>query len=81
MDHEDKDSKTYVVKINKYYTGTPEEFLRWTVTLHQQIKNHGYSVYDMAMNLAQKMLVGSGLEAFFSVRRAQDIKNKTRKAK
>jgi hypothetical protein len=24
MDHEDKDSKTYVVKIKKYDTGTPE---------------------------------------------------------
>jgi hypothetical protein len=28
MDHEDKDSKIYVVKIKKYDTGTPEEFLR-----------------------------------------------------
>jgi hypothetical protein len=27
-DHEDKDSKTYVVKIKKYDTGTPEEFLK-----------------------------------------------------
>jgi hypothetical protein len=29
MDHEDKESKTYVVKVKKYDTGTPEEFLRW----------------------------------------------------
>jgi hypothetical protein len=28
MDHEDKDSKTYVVKIKKYDTGSPEELLR-----------------------------------------------------
>jgi hypothetical protein len=28
MDHEDKESKTYVVKLKKYDTGTPEEFLR-----------------------------------------------------
>jgi hypothetical protein len=28
MDNEDKDSKTYVVKIKKYDTGTPEDFLR-----------------------------------------------------
>jgi hypothetical protein len=28
MDHEDKDSKTYLVQIKKYDTGTPKEFLR-----------------------------------------------------
>jgi hypothetical protein len=28
MDHEDKDSKTYVVKIKKYDIGAPEKFLR-----------------------------------------------------
>jgi hypothetical protein len=28
MDHEDKESKTYVVKVKKYDSGTPEEFLR-----------------------------------------------------
>jgi hypothetical protein len=81
MDHEDKDSKTYVVKIKKYETGTPEEFLRWRLTLNEQMKNHGYSGnYDMVMNLAQAMLTGHGLEAFLSEQRAQDIKNKTRKA-
>jgi hypothetical protein len=26
MDHEDKTSKTYVVKVKKYDSGTPEEF-------------------------------------------------------
>jgi hypothetical protein len=35
----------------------------------------------MVMNLAQAMLAGRGLEAFFSEWRAQDAKNKTRKAK
>jgi hypothetical protein len=29
MDHEDKESKTYVVKVNTYDSGTPEEFLKW----------------------------------------------------
>jgi hypothetical protein len=43
MDHKDKDSKTYVVKIKKYDTGTPEEFLRWRSILNEQMKNHGYS--------------------------------------
>jgi hypothetical protein len=82
MDHEDKDSKTYVVNIKKYDTGTPEEFLRWRLTLNEQIKNHGYSGnYDMVMNLDQGMLAGRGLEAFLSERWAQDVKNKTRKAK
>jgi hypothetical protein len=81
MDHEDKDSKTYVVKFKKYDTGTPKEFLRWRLTLNEKMKNHGYSgKYDMVMNLAQAMLLGRGLEDFFSERRAQDVKNKTRKA-
>jgi hypothetical protein len=25
IDHEDKESKTYMVKVKKYYSGTPEE--------------------------------------------------------
>jgi hypothetical protein len=45
------------------------------------MKNHGYIVnYDMVINLAKAMLAGSGLEAFLSERRPQDIKQKTRKA-
>jgi hypothetical protein len=67
MDHEDKDSKTYVVKIKKYDTGTPEEFLRWGLTLNEQMKNHGYSRnYEIVMNLAHTMLAGRGLEALLS---------------
>jgi hypothetical protein len=34
----DKDSKTYIVKIHKYDTGTPEEFLKWWMTLTEKIK-------------------------------------------
>jgi hypothetical protein len=26
MDHEDKDSKSYIVKVKQYDSGTPEEF-------------------------------------------------------
>jgi hypothetical protein len=78
MDDKDKDSKTYVVKINKYDTGTPEKFLRWRLTLNNQMKNHGYiGNYDMVMNLAQTMLAGCGLEAFLSERRAQDTQKNT----
>jgi hypothetical protein len=81
MDHEDKDSKTYVVKIKKCDTGTPEEFLRWRLVSNEQMKTHGYSGnYEMVMNLSQIMLVGRGLEAFLNERLAQDTKNKTRKA-
>jgi hypothetical protein len=77
MDHEDKDSKTYVVKINKYDTGNPEEFLRLRLTLNEQMKNHGYSGnYNMAMNLAQVMLARCGLEAFLSEWCAQDATQK-----
>jgi hypothetical protein len=65
MDHEDKESKTYVVKVKNYDSGTPEEFLRWRLVLNEQMKNHGYSEnYDMFMNLAQTMLAGCSLEAF-----------------
>jgi hypothetical protein len=82
IDHEDKESKTYVVKIKNYDTGTAEEFLRWRLVLNQQMKTHVYSDYcDMVMNLAQAMLAGRGLEAFLNERWAQDTKNKTRKAK
>jgi hypothetical protein len=35
MDHEDKESKTYVVKFKKYDTGTTEEFLRWRLVLSE----------------------------------------------
>jgi hypothetical protein len=77
MDHEDKDSKTFVVKVKKYDTGTLEEFLRWRFFLNEQMKNYGYSGnYDMVINLAQAMLAGRSLEAFLNERRAQDAKTK-----
>jgi hypothetical protein len=82
MDHEDKESKTYVVKVKKYDSGTPEDFLRWRLFLNEQMKNHGYSVnYDIVMKLAQTMLAEHSLEAFLNERRAQETKNKTCKAK
>jgi hypothetical protein len=81
MDHTDKESKTYVVKVKKYESGTPAEFLKWHLILNEQMKNHGYNAsYDMVMNLAQAMLAGRSLEAFLNERRAQEAKNKTRKA-
>jgi hypothetical protein len=77
MDHEDNESKTRVVKVKKYDTGTPEEFLRWCLVLNKQMKNHGYSGnYDMVINLAQAMLAGRSLDAFFNKRRAQETKTK-----
>jgi hypothetical protein len=82
MDHEDKDSKTYVVKVKKCDSGTPEEFLKWRLILNEQMKDHGYTgSYDMVMNLAQAMLAGRSLEAFLSERRSQEAKNRIRKAK
>jgi hypothetical protein len=54
MDHEDKTYNTDLVKIKEYDTGTPEEFLRWILTLNEIMMNRGYSgTYDMALNLAQ----------------------------
>jgi hypothetical protein len=71
MDHEDKESRTYVVKVKKYDSGTPEEFLKWRLILNEQMKNNGYTgSYDMVMNLAQSMLAGRSLEAFLSERRS-----------
>jgi hypothetical protein len=56
--------------------------LKWRLILNEQMKNHGYNArYDMVMNLAQAMLAGRSLEAFLNKRRAQEAKNKTRKAK
>jgi hypothetical protein len=82
MDHEDKDSKTYVVKIKKYDTETLEEFLGRRLVLNEQMNNHGYSGnYDMVMNLAQAMLAGRSLEAFLNEWWAQDTKNKTQRTK
>jgi hypothetical protein len=82
MDHEDKESKTYVVKVKKYDSGTPEECWRWRLVLNKQMKNHGYIAnYGMVTNLAQAMLAGRSLEAFLNERQAQETKNKTRKAK
>jgi hypothetical protein len=82
MDHKDKESKTYVVKVNKYDSGTPFEFLKWGLILNEQTKTNGCAgKYDMIMNLAQEMLAGRILEAFLTERRTQESKNKIRKAK
>jgi hypothetical protein len=82
MNHEEKQSKTYVVKVKKYDSGTPEEFLRWRLILNEHMKNHGYNAnYDMVKNLAQALLAGRSLEAFLNEKRSQEAKNRIRKAK
>jgi hypothetical protein len=82
MDHSVKDSRTYVLKVKIYDSGTPEEFLKWHLILNEQMKNNGYTAsYDMVMNLTQEMLVGRSLEAFLNEKRSQEAKNKTRNAK
>jgi hypothetical protein len=79
IDPADKDSKTNIVSIHKYDTGTPEEFLKWRMTLMEQIKANFYEgKYDMVMNLAQARLYGSG---FVNERRAQMAKHKIHAAK
>jgi hypothetical protein len=70
------------VKIQKYDTGNPEEFLKWRMTLMEKIKANFYEgKYDMVMNLAQAMLHGRGLDAFVNERRAQMANKKTHAAK
>jgi hypothetical protein len=81
MDHTDKELKTYVVKVKKYDSGTPEEFLKWRLILNEQMKNHGYASYDMIMNLAQVMLAGRSLEAFLTERRSQEAKKQNPQGK
>jgi hypothetical protein len=82
MDHEEKESKTYVVKVKKYDSGTPEEFLRWRLISNEQMKINGYTEsYDMVMNLAQAMLAGRSSEAFLNERSAQEAKHKMHKEK
>jgi hypothetical protein len=81
IDHEDKESKTYGVKIKTYDSGTPEEFLEWRLILNEQVKNNGYTGnYDMIMNLAQAMLAGRSLEAFLNENRSQEATHRIRKA-
>jgi hypothetical protein len=73
MDHEEKESKNCVVKVKKYDSGIPEEFLKWRLILNEQTKTNGYAgKYDMIMNLAQAMLAGRSLEAFLTERRSQE---------
>jgi hypothetical protein len=82
IDQEDKESKTYMVKVKRYDFGPPEEFLKWRLTLNEQVKNNGYKDnHDNVMNLAQEMFVGRSLEAFLNDKRSQEAKNRIRKAK
>jgi hypothetical protein len=71
-----------MVKVKKYDSGTPEEFLKWRLTLNEQVKNNGYDTnYDNTMNLAQAMLAGRSMEAFLNEKRTQEAKNRIRKSK
>jgi hypothetical protein len=82
IDHEDKESKTYTVKVKIYDSGSPEEFLKWRLILAEQVKNNGYTDNpDNIMNLAQAMLVGRSLEAFLNEKCSQEAKNKVWKFK
>jgi hypothetical protein len=71
-----------MVKVKKYDSGTPEQFLKWRLTLNEQVKNNGYDTnYENIMNLAQAMLTGRSLETFLNDKRTQEAKNKLRKIK
>jgi hypothetical protein len=70
-----------MVKVKKYDSVTPEEFLKWRLILNEQVKNNGYAgSYDSIMNLAQAILAGRSLEAFLNEKRSQEAKNRVRKA-
>jgi hypothetical protein len=79
---EDKESKTYTVKVKRYDSGSPEEFLKWRLILAEQVKTNGYGdTPENIMNLAQAMLAGRTLESFLNEKRSQEVKNKVRKIK
>jgi hypothetical protein len=60
-----------MVKVKKYDSGTPEEFLKWRLILNEQVKNNGYGEnYDNLMSLVQAMLAGRSLEAFLNEKRS-----------
>jgi hypothetical protein len=82
IDHADKESKTYTVKVKRYDSGPPEEFLKWRIILAEQVKNNGYGENaENSMNLAQAMLAGRNLEAFINEKLSQEAKNRVRKSK
>jgi hypothetical protein len=82
IDHEDKESKPYTVKVKRYDSGSPEEFLQWRLILDEQVKNNGYGEnHDNIMNLAQAMLAGCILESFLNDKCSQEAKKKVCKIK
>jgi hypothetical protein len=82
IDHTDKESKTYTVKVKRYDSGPPEEFMKWRLILAEQVKNNGYGENaENSMNLAKAMLVGRILEVFINEKRSQEANNRVRKSK
>jgi hypothetical protein len=70
------------VKVKRYDSGIPEEFLKWRLILVEQVKNNGNKDNpDNIMNLVQAMLAGRSLEAFLNEKRSQESKNRVRKSK
>jgi hypothetical protein len=70
------------VKVKRYDSGSPEEFLKWRLILAEQVKKNGYTdnPYNI-MNLAQAILAGSSLETFLNEKRSQEAKNRVHKTK
>jgi hypothetical protein len=70
------------VKVKRYDSGSPEEFLKWLLVLAEQVKTNSYTDNpENIMNLAQAMLAGRILEAFLNEKRSQEAKNRVRKSK
>jgi hypothetical protein len=70
-----------MVKVKKYDSGTPEEFLKWRLTFNEQFNNNGYNAkHDNVMSLAQAMLAGRSWEAFLNEKLSQEAKNRVHKA-
>jgi hypothetical protein len=82
IDHTDNESKSFTVKVKRYNSGPPEEFLKWRPLLAEQIKNNEYEENaDSSINLAHALLAGRILEAFINEKRSRDANDRVRKAK
>jgi hypothetical protein len=80
--HDDKESKPNTVKVKGYDSGSPEEFLKWSLILAEQVTNNDYTDNpDNIMNLSQAMLAGRSLEAFLNEKRSQEARKRVRKSK
>ena len=81
-DKNEKDSKTYVMKIKMFDEGTPEEFLIWKTKLMESLDQHGYKGNgEMKLKMTYSFLTGRAADTFVSEKNALEAKNKILEAR